>query len=399
MGLPHGMGRSYGDVCLNPGGDLWLTTALDHFRSFDEEEGRLWVEAGTLLKEVQQSLIPRGWTLPVTPGTQMATIGGAIANDVHGKNHHLQGSFGDHVLKIQLARTNGDLLTLSPQENIGLFRATLGGHGLTGLIVAAEIQLKRISSPWLEAETLPFHGLESFFHVSDESEATWEHTVSWIDCLSGTKTRGLFMRANPAPPGAMGVDPQDRKRKMPVVPPFSLVNALTLRPFNEAYFRLGEWKKRQNIVHYVPFFYPLDHLLEWNRMYGPKGFYQYQSVVPREVGLDATQAMLKAIQQSGEGSFLAVLKTFGHRKAPGLLSFPRPGVTLALDFPNRGERTHRLFERLDAIVREARGALYPAKDARMPKDLFEAGYTDLQVFSTYRDPGISSAFSRRLMDF
>jgi FAD/FMN-containing dehydrogenase len=399
LGLPHGMGRSYGDVCLNPGGTLWLTTALDRFHSFDEKTGRLWVEAGALLKDIQQVFIPRGWMLPVTPGTQLATVGGAIANDVHGKNHHLQGSFGDHVFKIHLVRTNGDLLILSADENSEAFRATLGGLGLTGLIVAAEIQLKPVSGPWLEAETLPFKGLESFFRFSDESEATWEHTVSWIDCLSGTKTRGLFMRANSAPMGAKGPMPKDQKRKMPVEPPVSLVNALTLRPFNEAYFRLGQWNKGLKTVHYAPFFYPLDNLLEWNRMYGPKGFYQYQSVVPREVGLEATQAMLQAITQSGEGSFLAVLKTFGDRKAPGLLSFPRPGVTLALDFPHRGNRTHRLFDRLDSIVREAKGTLYPAKDARMPRDLFEAGYPLLQDFSKYRDTGISSAFSRRLMGF
>jgi FAD/FMN-containing dehydrogenase len=399
LGLPHGMGRSYGDVCLNPGGSLWLTTALNRFQSFDEKTGRLAVEAGALLKEIQQLLIPRGWMLPVTPGTQMATVGGAIANDVHGKNHHLQGSFGDHVLKIHLARTDGDRQVLTPKENPEGFRAAVGGLGLTGLITAAEIQLKPVSGPWLNAETLPFWGLASFFQLADASEAEWEHTVSWIDCLSGTKTRGLFMRANSAPSGTKGPIPQDRKRKMPVVPPLSLVNALTLRPFNEAYFRLGQRKTTRQTVHYSPFFYPLDNLLEWNRMYGPKGFYQYQSVVPREVGLEATEAMLQAIARSGEGSFLAVLKTFGEREAPGLLSFSRPGVTLALDFPNRGDRTLRLFERLDAIVREARGTLYPAKDARMPKDLFEAGYPRLESFTQYRDPGISSAFSRRLMDF
>lgn len=399
LGLPHGMGRSYGDVCLNPGGSLWLTKALNRFQSFDEKTGRLEIEAGALLKDIQQFFIPRGWMLPVTPGTQMATVGGAIANDVHGKNHHLQGSFGDHVLKIHLTRTDGETQVLSCDENAEAFGATIGGLGLTGLITSAEIQLKPVSGPWLQSETVPFKGLQSFFQLADASETGWEHAVSWIDCLSGTKSRGLFMRANPASEGERGNFPKDRKRKMPVVPPLSLVNPLTLRPFNEAYFRLGQWKQGRKIVHYAPFFYPLDNLLEWNRMYGPKGFYQYQSVVPRAVGLDATQAMLQQIAKSGEGSFLAVLKTFGEREAPGLLSFPRPGVTLALDFPNRGDRTLRLFERLDAIVREAQGTLYPAKDARMPRDLFDAGYPLLETFLKYRDPGISSAFSRRLMDF
>lgn len=399
LGLPLGMGRSYGDVCLNPGGTLWLTTAMDRFCSFDERTGRLEVEAGVLLREIQRFFIPRGWMLPVTPGTQMVTVGGAIANDVHGKNHLLHGSFGDHVLKIHLARTDGERQVLTPDQNPDAFRATVGGLGLTGLITAAEIQLKPVSSPWLHAETLSFKGLESFFELTEASESGWEHTVSWIDCLSGTKTRGLFMRANSAPAGTNGRYRKDRKLKIPVVPPVSLVNALTLRPFNEAYFRLGQVKEARQLVHYVPFFYPLDNLMDWNRMYGPKGFYQYQSVVPREAGLEATKAMLQTISRSGEGSFLAVLKTFGEREAPGLLSFPRSGITLALDFPNRGDRTHRLLERLDAIVRESRGTLYSAKDARMPRDIFEMGYPLLETFTKYRDPGISSAFSRRLMDF
>jgi hypothetical protein len=172
---------------------------------------------------------------------------------------------------------------------------------------------------------------------------------------------------------------------------------LTLRPFNTAYFNLKKWQAGRAISYYEPFFYPLDNLLEWNRMYGPKGFYQYQSVVPRVVGKDAVQAMLKEISRSGDGSFLAVLKTFGNRKSIGMLSFPQPGVTLALDFPNHGARTHKLFERLDAIVREAKGRIYLAKDARMPKELFEAGYPRLNEFIKYRDAGISSGLSRRLM--
>jgi FAD/FMN-containing dehydrogenase len=184
---------------------------------------------------------------------------------------------------------------------------------------------------------------------------------------------------------------------MPIMPPISLVNKLSLRPFNMAYFHLKKLRAGRALTHYESFFYPLDNLLEWNRMYGPKGFYQYQSVVPREVGEDATQSMLKEIGRSGDGSFLAVLKTFGNRQSPGMLSFPQPGVTLALDFPNHGARTQKLFERLDAIVREAKGRIYMAKDARMPKTLFEAGYPRLTEFIKYRDVGISSSLSRRLM--
>ncbi len=182
-----------------------------------------------------------------------------------------------------------------------------------------------------------------------------------------------------------------------MLPPVSLVNRLSLRPFNMAYYHLKKWQAGRAITHCEPFFYPLDNLLEWNRMYGPKGFFQYQIVVPREVGQDAVQAMLKEIARSGDGSFLAVLKTFGNRQPVGMLSFPQPGVTLALDFPNHGDRTHKLFERLDAIVREAKGRIYLAKDARMPRELFEASYPRLAEFKKYRDPGISSGLSRRLM--
>ena len=395
-GLAYGMGRSYGDVCLNPGGNLWLTQGLDHIREFDPETGRLVVEAGVTLRDLQRLLVPRGWMLPVTPGTQMVTVGGAIANDVHGKNHHLHGSFGDHLRVLHLARTDGEHIFCGPHQNPEWFHATIGGLGLTGLIVDAEIQLKKVPGPWLEAETIPYQGLNRFFELSEESESSWEHTVSWIDCLSGAQIKGLFMRAN-AVSSDTGPLPSAKKRSVPWVPPFSLVNQLTLRPFNGAYYAMGRVRQGKKLVHYEPFFYPLDNLLNWNRMYGPKGFYQYQSVVPFESAPEATKAMLAEISRSGEGSFLAVLKTFGHREALGLLSFPRPGVTLALDFPNRNERTHRLFRRLDSIVQEAGGAIYPAKDARMPRALFEAGYPQWHEFLKFRDAGISSSFSRRLI--
>lgn len=395
-GLPHGMGRSYGDACLNPDGVLWLTTGLDHFIAFDDNTGRLVCEAGVLLRDIQRLAIPRGWILPVTPGTQLVTVGGAIANDVHGKNHHVLGSFGDHIQKIKLIRTNGEIIECGPQSQTDWFAATVGGLGLTGVIVEAEIQLRRVAGPWLQTETIPYDNLEEFFRLADDSEIDWEHTVSWIDCVSGSGGRGLFMRGNPSN-REQRAEPNGRKLTMPFVPPVSLVNGLSLRPFNAAYYNLKKSKAGPAVVHYESFFYPLDNLLEWNRMYGPKGFFQYQSVVPREVGQDAVRSMLNEIAKSGDGSFLAVLKTFGNRQSIGMISFPRPGVTLALDFPNKGAKTLKLFERLDAIVREAGGRIYPAKDARMPRDLFESGYPRLNEFLKYRDPGISSGLSRRLM--
>lgn len=395
-GVAHGMGRSYGDACLNPQGTLWLTTGLDHFIAFDDRTGRLVCEAGVLLCDIQRLAVPRGWILPVTPGTQLVTVGGAIANDVHGKNHHVLGAFGDHVQRLTLLRTDGETIQCGADERPDWFAATVGGVGLTGVIVQAEIQLRRIPGPWLETETIPYANLDEFFQLADDSEAQWEHTVSWIDCIPGGGGRGVFMRGNPvaakrqpAPPG--------RQLTMPIVPPVSLVNRLSLRPFNMAYYHLKKWRAGRAVTHYEPFFYPLDNLLEWNRMYGPRGFFQYQSVVPRGVARDAVQSMLQEIARFGDGSFLAVLKTFGNRTPVGMLSFAQPGATLALDFPNHGEHTQKLFARLDAIVTEARGRIYLAKDARMPRALFEAGYPRLPEFLKYRDRGISSGLSRRLM--
>ena len=395
-GVAHGMGRSYGDVCLNEGGTLWKTTGLDHFIAFDESTGRLVCEAGVLLRDIQKLVVPRGWILPVTPGTQLLTVGGAIANDVHGKNHHVQGSFGDHVKNLVLIRTDGQTIECGPDERPDWFAATVGGLGLTGVIIQAEIQLRSILGPWLETETVPYANLDEFFRLADVSEADWEHTVSWIDCITEGGGRGLFMRGNHTDVRDRS-SPRSRKLTMPIVPPVSLVNRFTLRTFNNAYYHVKMRQAGRAIAHYQPFFYPLDNILEWNRMYGPDGFFQYQCVVPRDLGHDAVAAMLREIAKSGDGSFLAVLKTFGNRHSLGMLSFPQPGVTLALDFPNFGDHTLKLLNRLDAVVREAKGRIYPAKDARMPRELFEEGYPRLAEFMKYLDPGISSGLSRRLI--
>lgn len=397
-GLPHGMGRSYGDVCLNPEGNLWMTRGLDRFVAFDECAGRLTCEAGVLLRDIQELALPRGWRLPVTPGTQLITVGGAIANDVHGKNHHRHGTFGDHVRRLTLLRSDGETIECGPQLRADWFAATIGGLGLTGLVLTAEIQLCPTAGPWIEHETLAFFSLDKFFDLADRSEAGWEHTVAWIDCLSGSQGRGLFMRGNH---GEQPTDERPRPARqqfaMPFCPPCSLVNGPSLHVFNAAYFNIKKWRSGRQLGHYVPFLYPLDHIGAWNRIYGPRGFYQYQCVLPQSCGREGIRALLREIARDGDGSFLAVLKTFGNRSSPGLLSFVQPGVTLALDFPNRGEHSLKLFERLDCIVAEGRGRLYPAKDARMPAGLFRAGYPELDRFLAYRDPGISSALSRRLM--
>lgn len=393
-GIVYGNGRSYGDVCLNPGGTLWAAGGLDKFIEFDAEAGVIDCEAGVLLKEIIEVALPRGWFPPVVPGTQFVTVGGAIANDVHGKAHHVAGSFGDHVLGFELLRTDGTVLRCSREENRDWFEATVGGLGLTGVIVRARLRLRRVDGPWLETETVPFDSLEHFFELSAQAKPRFEYTVAWIDCASAGG-RGVFFQGNHA--ARCDHPPARRAKVFSFTPPVSLVNGLSLRVFNRLYYALHRARAGRGEQHYVPFFFPLDNLLQWNRMYGPRGFYQYQSVVPPGAALDATRAMLREISASGLGSFLAVLKTFGERPAPGMLSFPMPGTTLALDFANGGERTLNLFERLNAIVREAGGRLYPAKDACMPRQLFEQGYPRLGEFLRYRDPGISSAMSRRLL--
>jgi FAD/FMN-containing dehydrogenase len=395
QGIAFGMGRSYGDICLNPGGLLWATTGLDRFIAFDEATGILTCEAGVLLEDIQKIFLPRGWALPVTPGTLQITVGGAIANDVHGKNHHVRGTFGDHVSRIRLIRTDGEMREIVPEPESAWFAATVGGMGLTGLIVEADIRLIRTTGPWLDAETIPYENLDEFFEIADASEADWEHTVSWVDGLSGHYGRGIFMRANPTE--AFQHEPCAWALTLPFTPPVSLANPLAMRCFNAAYYEFKKRSAGRKVAHCDAFLYPLDKIHEWNRLYGPTGFFQYQFVVPRENGKEAVQAALDKIVLAQEGSFLAVLKTFGEREAAGMMSFPRHGVTLSMDFPNRGEKTRALLEKLDTIVQEAGGRLYPAKDARMPKSLFEAGYPRLEEFLKYRDPGISSSLSRRLM--
>lgn len=406
--LPYGNGRSYGDSNLNPGGGLLPGRQLDRFIAFDPATGVLRCEAGVLLSEILRLVVPQGWFLPVTPGTQFVTVGGAIANDVHGKNHHVAGSFGNHVRCFELLRSDGSRRVCSLSEQADWFAATVGGLGLTGLITWAELQLRRVANPFMVTESIRFRSLEEFFELSAASEADHEYTVSWIDCAFGGKRlgRGLFNRGNHAPaamdtawvPKGLARGGDSPTHTVPFTPPLSLVNSLSLKSFNTLYFH----KQGRDVVggmqHYRPFFYPLDALLEWNRIYGPRGFYQYQCAIPPERALKATRSLLAAISASGMGSFLAVLKQFGTPPSHGMLSFPMPGTTLALDFPNQGPRLHRLFDALDRIVLEAGGRLYPAKDGRMGPALFRAGYPRWSEFTSYVDPRFSSGFWRRVME-
>jgi FAD/FMN-containing dehydrogenase len=400
--LPFGNGRSYGDSCLNDGGVLIGLSPLDRFIAFDAETGLLQCEAGVLLADIIELTLPQGWFLPVTPGTKFVTVGGAIANDVHGKNHHRAGTFGCHVRAFELLRSDGTRLVCSPDENAGHFAATIGGLGLTGVVTRATLQLKRAGSAFLEGEQIKFGGLDEFFALSAASAASHEYVVSWIDCLgSGTSLgRGLFLRANVL--SASEADARKAKAPpvlplaVPLTPPLSLVNGLTLRAFNAAFYNRQRAREVPKLWHYNSFHYPLDAIANWNRIYGPKGFLQYQCVVPAKDQRAVSEALLGEISRSGQGSFLVVFKVFGDVPPPGLLSFPMAGTTLALDFPIKGPSTFALMDRLDAIVVEAGGRIYPAKDARMSPDTFRRGYPKFEEFRTFVDPRLSSSFARRV---
>lgn len=397
--LPRGNGRSYGDSCLNDGGSLLLARGLDRFLAFDPSSGLLECEAGVLLSEVLDLVVPQGWFLPVSPGTKFVTIGGAIANDVHGKNHHRVGSFGHHLEGFEILRSDGTRRWCSPIEHAEWFAASIGGLGLTGLITHARLRLRRIASPWMTVESIRFHSLAEFFELSAASESDNEYTVAWIDCTARGSAlgRGIFSRANHAPahPEQRPSEPS-RRLGVPFAPPLSLINSFSLRAFNTAYFH--KQRRKHTITHYDPFFYPLDGIANWNRIYGPRGFLQYQCVVPPEGAEEIITKLLALIASSGSGSFLAVLKQFGSKPALGMLSFPRPGTTLALDFPNSGPAIFALLDRLDDVVSAAGGAVYPAKDARMSGAHFKQYFQRWAAFRPFIDPTLSSSFWRRVME-
>ena len=394
--LPYGNGRSYGDSCLNPDGMLLHTRGLDHYICFDADNGQLECEAGMLLSEIVALALPHGWFLPVTPGTQFVTVGGAIANDVHGKNHHMAGSFGNHVLELELLRSDGTRRVCSPSNHANWLRATIGGLGLTGLITRARLQLRRVAGPDLEITSKRFGHVRDYFTLMQDATAS-EYRVAWIDCLARGKAlgRGVFMHGNHAVSPARAAHAA-RSLPMPFTPPFSMINAASLRAFNTLYFKLAPRSPTLRQVHYQPFFYPLDKITNWNRMYGPAGFLQYQCVVPAATAQEFTTELLERIAASGVGSFLMVLKEFGPRNAAGMLSFTRAGTTLAMDFPFHGERTLRLLDTLDGVVGAAEGAVYPAKDARMSPAMFATSFPQLTNFRKYVDPRFSSGLWRRV---
>ena len=397
--LAGGLGRSYGDSALNLGHAVIDTTRLDRVIAFDCDRGVLRAEAGLSLSETVRRVLPHGWFLPTTPGTRFVTLGGAVANDVHGKNHHQAGAFGCSVRRLGLIRSDRGLIELSPAEEPELFAATIGGLGLTGLIAWVEIQLAPVRSAYLDQETVAFPDLDGFFALSRESETAFEHTVAWVDCTRAGQRlgRGVFNRALWRNDGRLDTHDDERMLTLPVDLPNFALNPITLKLFNEQlYLRAPKGRPARSAQHYVPVFYPLDVVGRWNRLYGSRGFFQYQCQIPPDCSRDAVRELLQTIAKSGEGSFLAVLKTFGEKRSPGLLSFPSPGVTLALDFANKGDETYALLSRLDDITAAAGGRLYPAKDGRIPPAMFRAGYSNWERFSWSVDPAFSSSFWRRV---
>jgi FAD/FMN-containing dehydrogenase len=394
--LPVGAGRSYGDVCLLEDGMLLQTLGMDRLLAFDPATGVLRCEAGVTLAEILDFAVPRGFFLPVTPGTKYVTVGGAIANDIHGKNHHVAGTFGHHLLRFELVRSDGTHLLCSPIENQQWFSATIGGMGLTGLITWAEVRLRPIVSRSIDYQGDKFVGIDEFLALSQSAKA--EYTVAWIDCISTGRNfaRGIFMQGEHAKePGKL------KKSGQPWLTfPFDLpavaLNRFTMSAFNMAYYHKQIPKQKTAKVDYEPFFYPLDSVLHWNRMYGKNGLLQFQNVLPHEGGREGMVEILKAITRSGLASFLAVIKFFGDVPSVGMMSFPKPGIMLALDFPIRPEVSFDLLDRLAQITLECRGRMYSAKDARMTAEQYQTFYPQWREFGRYIDPSFDSAFWQRV---
>ena len=395
--LPVGMGRSYGDVCLLQNGTLLRTPELDRLIAFDTQTGLLRCEAGATLAEILDFAVPRGWFLPVSPGTKYVTVGGAIANDIHGKNHHVAGTFGLHVPSFELVRSDGRQFVCSSTQNPEWYSATIGGLGLTGLITWAEVQLRPIVSRRIRQLATKFVGLEEFVALSKASTHV-EYSVAWIDCVSQGRNfaRGIFMQGvHDETPGPL-TPLAKPKLTLPFDMPAAALNRTTVSAFNTLYYHKQLRKQQNSLIDYEPFFYPLDSILQWNRLYGKQGLLQFQCVLPWESDTLGMVQLLQAITASGLGSFLAVIKVFGDAVSPGMMSFPAPGITLALDFPIRREVSFALLDRLADITAGFGGKMYPAKDACMSAAHFQQFYPMWQQWAAYIDPAFSSSFFQRV---
>ncbi|SDE12786.1 FAD-binding oxidoreductase [Riemerella columbipharyngis] len=367
--IARGNGRCYGDASLAE--HIFSTKRLNKFISFDRLNGIIECEAGVLLSEVLEVIVPQGYFLYVTPGTKFVSVGGAIASDVHGKNHHAEGCFSEYVIEFKLMNERAELLTCSREENADVFWATIGGMGLTGIIVSAKFRLKNIETAYIRQESIKAENLDEIFRLFEESE-DWTYNVAWIDCLQKGKNlgRSILMRGEHALSAELakkqGEYPLKLKEKFkPMVPfyfPGFVLNNLSVKIFNWFYWNKQKKKEIKNYVDYETFFYPLDVINDWNKIYGKKGFIQYQMVIPKVQGKEGMKRILETIAKSGNGSFLAVLKLFGKNNPKAYNSFPFEGYTLALDF-KVNSKLKSLVKQLDDIVEEFGGRIYLTKDS------------------------------------
>ena len=397
--LPRGLGRSYGDVCLNDGGTLLHTFRRDRLLAFDEASGVLHCESGATLGDIAQVMLPHGWFLPVVPGTRYVTVGGAIANDVHGKNHHIKGTFGRFVDAMTLMRSDRaapfELTATDPA-----FATTIAGLGLSGLMLDVRLRLMRVPGPGIEQETHRFggrdgSGIDDYLELDADSSG-WAYTVGWIDTLD-RGLRGVFFRGRHAEGPASWFAPQPSRLTLPIDAPPWLLGHGSAKAFNALYYHLQSRRKPQRKqVPIWPFFFPLDAIGGWNRAYGRRGFIQYQFVVPTAAARETVPRILAHLRDAGVASHLAVIKTFGEIASPGILSFPMAGTTVALDIPAPDARDLSALDRADAMVADAGGRVYPAKDARMSPAMFRRFYPRWHELEAARDPAISSSFWRRV---
>lgn len=403
--IARGNGRSYGDASMNLDATIDMRK-LDRLISLDEETGTLVCEAGVLLSDLVADLISRGWFPPVTPGTRMVTIGGMIASDVHGKNHHAAGSFCDHVDWLDLDLGDGRIVRCSPSQNTDLFAATCGGMGLTGIIVRASFRMLKIETAYMRQRTIRVLNLEQALSVFEQSHSS-TYSVAWIDCMATGKSLGrsaillgehaTWEDLDPIRRAAPLARTTRKPKTIPVDFPNFALSGFNVRIFNHLYYAMQ--RPGDAVVDLDPYFYPLDAIFEWNRIYGKQGFLQYQSVFPLATSEKGLRSLLEAISAAGAGSFLAVLKRMGPQSF-GMLSFPIEGYTLALDFPATPDN-FALLERLDAITADHGGRVYLTKDARVSPERFADGYPRLDEFRTLRsqyglDQRFSSLLSQRL---
>jgi len=403
--IPRGNGRCYGDASLSE--RTISTLKFDKILSFDTEDGIFECQSGITLDQILAVIVPRGWFLPVTPGTKFITIGGALGSDVHGKNHHVEGSISNHIVDMDVVLASNEVITCSPEVNADLFEATCGGMGLTGIISRVKFRLKKIETSYIRQKQIKARNLQELVELFD-TYSHYTYSVAWIDCLKKGKHfgRSILMLGEHARVEDISAGrrqeplalPKNKQITFPFNMPWWVLNKLTVKAFNFLYYTKNFKKEINNVVSYEPFFYPLDAVLHWNRLYGKSGFVQYQFVLP----LDAKQGLieiLRRISDAGLGSFLAVLKVFG--KQESMISFPKEGYTLALDFPVRKD-LFAFLDELDALVLKHHGRLYMSKDARMKPEIFTAGYPGLEKFKSvlkkYNPAGkIRSVQSDRLL--